>query len=123
MFKNISTILIWSEDFKALSDWYKNVFDFQVVEELDHPQDTGVLFRVGNTNLWIGQHSEVYGKNKDIHRHMFNIDVESVTEACEYLKGKDVEFLAEPFKAPTFDKYFATFYDLDQNLVQLIGNK
>ncbi len=123
MFKNISTVLIWSEDFRKLADWYKEVFDFKVIEELDHPQDTGVLFRVGNVNLWIGQHSEVKGKNQDINRHMFNIDVDSVTEATEYLKSKGVKFLAEPFKAPTFDKYFATFYDLDNNLVQLIGNK
>ena len=99
------------------------IIDFKVIEELDHPQDTGVLFRVGNVNLWIGQHSEVKGKNQDINRHMFNIDVDSVTEATEYLKSKGVKFLAEPFKAPTFDKYFATFYDLDNNLVQLIGNK
>ena len=35
-------------------------------------------------------------------------------------KGK---ILATPFKAPTFDKYFATFYDLDENLIQVIGDK
>jgi|SRR3989344_1925216 len=123
MFKNISTILIWSEDFRTLADWYKSTFGFQIAEELNHPQDTGVLFRVGNTNLWIGQHSEVHGKNKDIHRHMFNINVDSVSEAYEYLISKGVKFLAEPFKAPTFDKYFATFYDLDNNLGQIIGDK
>ena len=122
-FKNISTVLIWSQDFKSLAEWYKTKFDFQVVEELDHPLDTGVLFKVGNVNLWIGQHSEVNGKNKDIHRHMFNIDVDSVTEAYKHLKSRGVTFFAKPFKAPTFDKYFATFYDLDDNLVQLIGKK
>ena len=123
IFLNISTILIWSEDFRALADWYKSTFDFQITEELSHARDTGVLFRVGNTNLWIGQHSEVQGKNKDIHRHMFNINVNSVSTAYEYLISKEVKFLAEPFKAPTFDKYFATFYDLDDNLVQIIGDK
>lgn len=123
MFKNISTILIWSGDYKKLVDWYKEIFDFSVTEELNHPQDTGVLFRVGNIYLWIGQHSEVKGKNQDYNRHMFNIDVDSVTETTEYLKSKGVKFLAEPFKAPTFDKYFATFYDLDNNLIQLIGEK
>lgn len=123
MFKNISTILIWSEDFRKLSDWYKEVFDFEVIKELNHPQDTGIQFLVGNTKLWIGQHSEVHGQNEDPHRHMFNIEVESVSKAYEYLKSKGVEFFAKPFKAPTMDKYFATMYDLDHNFVQIVGGR
>lgn len=124
-FQKISTILIWSQDFQALANWYQNMFNLSVVEELDHPKDTGVLFEFpgGDTWLWIGQHSEVHGKNQDPHRHMFNINVDSVTAAYEYLIAKGVKFLAKPFKAPTFDSYFATLYDLDGNLVQLIGDK
>jgi catechol 2,3-dioxygenase-like lactoylglutathione lyase family enzyme len=124
-FQKISTILIWSENFKPLADWYQSIFNLKVVEELDHPQDTGVLFEFpeGETWLWIGHHSQVHGKNPDMHRHMFNITVDSVTKAYEYLKQKGVEFLADPFKAPTFDKYFVTLYDPDGNLLQLIGNK
>lgn len=121
--KNISAILIWSENFRALANWYKETFDLQVEEELNHPDDTGVGFMVGNVYLWIGQHSEVHGKNKDIHRHMFNFVVDSVSEISEILEKKGVKFFAKPFKAPTMDKYFATFYDLDNNLVQLIGGK
>ncbi len=124
-FKKISTILIWSEDFRKLANWYQNVFGFKVIEELNHPKDTGILFEVNpkGTWLWIGQHSEVKGGNLDTHRHMFNIDVDSVKKSYQYLKSKKVKFLAKPFKAPTFDKYFATFYDLDGNLIQIIGNK
>lgn len=54
---------------------------------------------------------------------MFNFVVDSVTDSYEELKKRGVKFLAHPFKAPTFDKYFATFYDLDDNLVQIIGGK
>lgn len=122
-FQKISTILIWSEDSEKLASWYKDTFDLNVVEELDHPKDTGVLFEFpeGDTWLWIGQHSEVHGKNKDPHRHMFNVNVESVEKAYDFLKDKGVEFFAKPFKAPTMEKYFATFYDPDGNFVQLIG--
>lgn len=123
MIKNISAILIWSEDYKALADWYIEKLDLKVLEELTHPDDTGIGFQVGNVYLWIGQHSEVKGKNKDMHRHMFNFVVDSVSETHKLLEAKGVKFLAKPFKAPTFDKYFATFYDLDDNLVQLIGDK
>lgn len=124
-FKKISSILIWSENYRALADWYKDVFDFKVNEELDHPQDTGILFELpeGGPYLWIGQHSEVTGKNKDAARIMFNIDVDSVQETYDYLVSKGVEVVAKPFKAPTFDKYFATFKDLDGNMLQIIGDK
>lgn len=125
MFKKISTILIWSEDYKALSDWYEKKLGLQILDEIHHPEDTGIRFQVGTgeTTLWIGQHSKVHGKNKDLHRHMFNLMVDSVSESYEELKAKGIVFLAQPFKAPTFDKYFATFYDLDENLVQIIGGK
>lgn len=125
MFKNISTILIWSEDFKKLAKWYEEKLDLKSIEEINHPNDTGILFEFPNGKpwIWIGQHDKVRGKNKDCHRHMFNIEVDSVTKAYQSLLSKDVKFLAKPFKAPTFDKYFATFYDLDDNLIQLIGNK
>ena len=123
MFKRISTVLIWSQDFRALADWYEQKLGFQVRAELDHPDDTGVLFQIGDTQLWIGQHSDVIGKNQDPARHMFNLDVDSVTEAYKILKEKGVEFIAPPFKAPTIDYYFATFVDADNNLVQLIGKE
>src|SRR5579864_6634036 len=108
MFQNISTILIWSENYRALADWYIEKLGLKTLDEIHHPQDTGVRFKVGkgSTSLWVGQHSQVKGKNKDIHRHMFNITVDSVSEAYGYLKKKDVKFIATPFKAPTFDKYF-----------------
>jgi hypothetical protein len=125
MFKQISTILIWSENFKALAHWYEEKLDLKNIEELDHPQDTGILFEFpgGKPWIWIGQHDKVKGKSKDFHRHMFNIEVDSVSKTYEHLLGKGVKFLAQPFKAPTFDKYFATFFDLDDNLIQIIGGK
>ena len=54
---------------------------------------------------------------------MFNIDVDSVDETYQDLKRKGVKFEAKPFKAPTFDSSFATFYDPDSNLIQIIGEK
>lgn len=123
MITNISSVLIWSDDYKKLAKWYKDILGFEQVEEITYPEDTGVGFQVGNVYLWIGQHSKVKGKNKDMHRHMINFVVDSVSKSYEELQKKGVRFFAKPFKAPTFDKYFATFYDPDNNLVQLIGGK
>lgn len=121
--KEISAILLWSEDYKALSTWYKEKLGLEIIEELTHPDDTGVGLSVGESYLWIGKHSKVKGKNTDPYRIMFNISVDSVSQVYEELVGKGVEFIAEPFKAPTFDSYFATFKDLDGNILQLIGGK
>lgn len=125
MFQKISTILIWSENYRKLADWYQHVFNLKVNEELNHPKDTGVLFEFpdGGPWLWIGQHSEIHGKNRDHLRMMFNINVESVTKAYAHLKEEGVSVVAEPFKAPTMEKWFATFSDPDGNTVQIIGKE
>lgn len=64
MYNKISAILIWSEDYKKLVEWYKEKFGFETIEELNHPDDTGVGLRVGESYLWIGKHSKVSGKIK-----------------------------------------------------------
>jgi len=94
-----------------------------VIEEINHPDDTGVGLSIGESYLWVGKHPKVKGKNKDPYRIMFNISVDSVTDSYKELKEKGVKFIAKPFKAPTFDSYFATFTDLDGNIIQFIGEK
>ena len=123
MFKKISAVLIWSEDYKKLAQWYQDILDLEIVEELNHPNDTGILFEIGGVYLWVGKHDKVKGKSKDFHRIMINIRVDSVRKAYEHLKSKKVKFLARPFKAPTSETYFATSYDLDDNILQIIGSK
>lgn len=123
MFKKISTVLIWSDNFKKLTRWYKKILGLKVVEEINHPQDTGVLlkFPKGNCWLWIGQHSKVHGKSKDPYRQMINIDTDSVEKIYRYLVKNKVKIIAKPFKAPTFNKYFCTFSDPEGNTLQVIG--
>ena len=123
MFQNISTILVWSQDFRKLADWYLATFNLKVVEELDLAHDTGLLMEFPNkgTWLWVGQHSKIHGRSKDPLRIMYNISVDSVDTAYAYLIKKGVTVIAKPFKAPTFDKWFATFSDPDGNTIQLIG--
>lgn len=123
MFQKISTILLWSDDYEALAAWYQKVFNVKIIEQLYHPKDTGILmeFPDGQPWIWCGKHSDIKGKNRDPLRIMFNINVDSVKDAYEYLKTQGVKFIAEPFKAPTFDKWFATFSDPDGNTIQIIG--
>lgn len=55
--KEISAVLIWSEDYKKLVQWYKDNLDLKVIEELTHPEDTGVGLSLGKSYFWVGQHS------------------------------------------------------------------
>ena len=124
LFRKLSAVLIWSGNYEELVNWYKEKMQLRIIEELDHPKDTGTLFKIGGVFLWIGKHSRVIGENQDQHRHMFNLSVESVSEAYEELTSRGIEFIAEPFEAPVEPgTYFATFKDLDNNLLQLIGGK
>ena len=122
-FHRISTIIIWSENYLPLAMWYKNTFELSIVEELNHEKDTGILFSFpdGNPWLWVGQHSKIKGKNGDPLRLMFNINVDSVSEAHTYLLNHGAMCVAKPFKAPTMEKYFATYSDPDGNTFQTIG--
>lgn len=123
MFKNVSDIIIWSKDYKKLAKWYQEKLGIEKIGEVNHPQDKAIGFRIGTVELWIGFHDKVKGKNKDKYRIMHNFTVDSVSVSYENLSKKGIKFIAKPFKAPTFDKYFATFEDLDGNILQLIGGK
>jgi hypothetical protein len=124
-FLKISTILIWSSHYKQLANWYQTIFGLTLIEEIKHPNDTGRLFDFpgGGTRIWIGKHGDIKGNNKDSLRIMFNITVDSIDEIYKYLKSKRIKFIATPFKAPIFDKWFITFSDPEGNTIQCIGNK
>lgn len=123
MFKKFSDVIIWSQDYKKLAKWYQEKLGLKKIGEVDHPEDMCIGFRIGDVELWVGYHNKVKGKNKDKYRIMQNLAVDSVSATYEKLSQKGVQFLAKPFKAPTFDKYFATFEDMDGNILQLIGDK
>jgi len=108
---------------RKLADWYQDTFNLTIISEVNHPQDTGRLFAFPEegVRIWVGQHSQVKGQNHDPCRLMFNINVDSVAATHQYLTKKGVTCIAPPFKAFTFDKWFATFSDPDGNYFQIIG--
>ena len=119
MIKNIGFITIWSDDYRALANWYEEVLGLKRTDELNLPEDTGVIFDFGGgTALWIGEHSEVSGKNKDRYRSFVCYNVESVGDMYEKLVKQNVEFIRKPSLSPTKDYYAATAVDPDGNLIQ-----
>ncbi len=57
MFHKITTILLWSQDYERLARWYQDVFKVKVIEQLDHPNDTGILMEFPDGQHGSGQAS------------------------------------------------------------------
>lgn len=115
--------MIWSESWRKLADWYKSTFNFEVIDELSLPDDTGITFKVGNGEVlfWIGYHDQVKGMSKDPFRIMIGFWIDDVYSAYEELKAKGVEFIAEPKISPTGDYHVATAKDPEGNIIQLFS--
>ncbi|PIR42170.1 hypothetical protein CO058_02780 [candidate division WWE3 bacterium CG_4_9_14_0_2_um_filter_35_11] len=117
--KKIGWICIWSGNYKTLANWYRDVLCLEVSGELNLPDDSGVIFEFNEgTNLFIGAHTEVAGKNKDKYRAMLDFDVESVSEIYNNLKDKDVTIVRKPSLSPTKGYYAMTIFDPEDNLIQ-----
>ena len=123
-------ILIYSENPDKLMQFYRDVLELKLIDQLKLDNDYGYMFNIaGDYNLWIGKHSEVKGKVKENFRHLFNLYPEEGVEFW-YNKIKDhpeVKIIAKPFLAPfsTDDNqiWFSTFLDPEGNCWQFVGKK
>lgn len=70
---NFNSILLSSEDHKALADFYKKVFQ----KEPEMSEDTYTGFLVGSCFLSIGAHDKIHGKNTNPDRILFNFETKS----------------------------------------------
>lgn len=123
-------ILIYSENPDKLMQFYRDVLEFKLIDQLKLDNDYGYMFNIaGDYNLWIGKHSEVKGGAKENFRHLFNLyPEEGVQFWFNKIKGNpEVKIVAEPFLAPfsTPDNqtWFATFLDPEGNCWQFVGKK
>jgi predicted enzyme related to lactoylglutathione lyase len=113
---NFNSVLIGSEEPKALSDFYAKV--------LGEPawQDGGFVGRqVGSGMLMIGPHSEVKGRNEMPGRIILNFETSDVKGEFERIRGLGAIVAREPYQpggdAP--DMWLATLEDPDGNFFQL----
>ena len=123
LIKNIGAILIWSENWRALADWYRTALELPVESELALPDDTGVNFLVNDTYFWVGYHDQVAGKNKDRYRIMIGFDVDSVNETYQALVKKGVTFILPPTLSPTKTFYVSTALDPEDNIIQFYSSQ
>lgn len=114
---NFSSLLIFSENPKQLSDFYKKVFQ----KDPDWSEQEYYGFMVGKGFITIGPHEKVHGKNTNPERIMFNLETEDVKEEFERIKDIGAQVIAEPYSpSEDPDTWISTFADLDGNFFQLM---
>lgn len=117
---NLNSLLIGSDDPKALSDFYTKLLGKATWEEGEFRG-----WRVGNASLMVGPHSEVKGRNEMPGRVMWNFETADVKKEFKRIKGLGVTVIQEPYHPGAGDgdaqpeMWMATFEDVDGNYFQL----
>lgn len=119
---SVGSVLIWSENWRQLANWYKNILELPVESELSLPDDTGVNFKINDFYFWVGMHDQIRGKNKDKYRIMIGFDVDSVAKTYEILTERGVEFILKPSPSPTKTFFVATALDPEDNIIQFYSD-
>jgi len=113
---SFNSVLIGSDEPKALGDFYAKVLGKPAWEEGGF-----VGWQAGTGNLMIGAHSEVKGRNEMPGRILLNFETADVQGEFERIKGLGAVVVREPYQpggdAP--DMLLATFEDPDGNYFQL----
>lgn len=115
---DLSSILIFSEDPKALSDFYRKVLE----KDPDFADDSDYYgFMAGQTQIMIGPHDKVHGENSNPERIMLNLATDKVKEEFARIKDLGAKVIAEPYQpSEDADMWIATFADPDGNYFQLM---
>ncbi len=115
---NLNSLLVFSENPKALSDFYGKVFG--KVPDMVEGGYFGYL--VGGTFLGIGPHDQVKGPNPAPERILVNFETTDVKKEFERIKGLGTRVVADPYRMDEArDGLIATFADPDGNYFQLMS--
>jgi predicted enzyme related to lactoylglutathione lyase len=115
---NLNTVMINSEDPKALTAFYAKIFG-----EPGWQDDAYTGWQIGGANLMIGPHSEVKGRNEMPGRIIVNLETPDVKGEFKRIQGLGATVVQEPYQPGAADTegefWLATFEDADGNYFQL----
>jgi predicted enzyme related to lactoylglutathione lyase len=115
---NFNSILLFSEDPKALAAFYKKVLGSDPIMEMESYS----TFQAGDGYITIGPHDKVKGKNSNGERIMINLETDDVKGEFDRIKSAGAHVIAEPYTMEGDDSggLIATLSDPDGNIFQLM---
>lgn len=122
MIRGIESILLSSENATQLAHFYRDKVGLKVTTEAemgDRPDNLfGFEFGEG-CGLYIADHSELSGTNKDPKRIIFNLEADDIESEVERLEKEGVKQVGQLHHVEGYGQ-IATFEDLDGNYFQLV---
>ena len=132
MYKKYKAFL-FTENPDKLVKFYRDILGFKVTNHLTLPRDNGYALEIApGYEIWLAQHSEVYGKSKETYRHMLNIYVDGIEELYKTIcvraeKLLPVETIQEPICMdqwnPVETRWVFVIKDTDGNALQFMGER
>lgn len=111
---HFGSIMIGTADSKKLGEFYEKVFE----KKADMEDGGWYGWKIGNTFLSVGSHSEVSGKAKEPQRIILNLETKEVQEEFERIKNIGATVIKEPYELQ--GAWIATLADPDGNYFQLM---
>src|SRR3989304_4634328 len=115
MIKILESLTLFSENAKQLAHFYQDKVGLKITAEAvfgENDEEYYELEAGDGTPIYIIDHSEIKGKNKDPKRFLFNLEVDDIKKA-------GVKKIADVYHMQEYG-YIATFADVDGNYFQIV---
>ena len=128
MVQGLESVTLFSENATRLAQFYREKVGLEVelvgeMGEDGNDDDKVYEVKLGEgSGLYIVDHSEVKGKNKEPQRIIINLEVDKIEPEFERLKKEGVKVVQEVYHLQEYG-LIATFEDSDGNYFQLVQVK
>jgi predicted enzyme related to lactoylglutathione lyase len=125
LIQGIESILLSSESAKKLAKFYTEKVGLKQTMEAEMGEAGEELFgfEMGKGSaLYIVDHSDIKGKNKDSKRIMLSLEVDNIEDDVKKLEKSKVKKIKDIYHVEGYGK-IATFEDIDGNYFQLVQVK
>jgi len=120
--KGIEAVLLSSENAATLAKFYEEKVGLKVNEEMEIGEkgEKGYDISFGSgAGLYIMDHSDIKGENKQGARVMFNLEVDDIEKEVERIKKAGVKVKQDIYHVEGYG-LIATFEDIDGNYFQFV---
>ena len=121
MIKGLEAVLLSSGDATELAKFYREKVGLKEASEMEigDKGEKAFEFELKGANLYILDHSEIKGKNKQPPRVMFNLEVNDMDKDVEKLKNNGVKVVQDTYHIQDYG-LVTTFEDIDGNYFQFV---